>query len=193
MKTTIVILAIFFSSTILLAKAQPNLLAGQPAEMVMAEEAYVNDIPFDTWMISKAACPESLMVRLPEEGYVDDIPFDTELIASKALLNTVMEEENPVNDIPFSTEEVYNEIMLEEFIAQWQAEQSVDDLPLVPMITWRYDARADMLIYQSGATLHIKGFRGLNSLDFMIDTEKYLEGLDEKIRDLEQVSITYPF
>ena len=69
----------------------------------MKEEAYVNDIPFDTWMISKEVYPEELNFKLSEENYVDDIPF--------------------------STEKIFNGIQMEQLTERWKNEPNVSDMP----------------------------------------------------------------
>jgi len=52
------------------------------------EEAYIDDIPFDTKAIfdkiqkSKESCYKDIL-SLEEEDYIDDIPFDTKKIFNK--------------------------------------------------------------------------------------------------------------
>jgi hypothetical protein len=86
------------------------------ATMILPEEEYVNDIPFNTAKIAaEAQYQKAIQVpfTVPEEEEVNDIPFDTHKIAMKALhqkaLNQVflVAEEKYVNDIPFSTEKVF--------------------------------------------------------------------------------------
>ena len=78
------------------------------------EEAYIDDIPFNTETIySKVVIERNLLdFEQNEEVYINDIPFSTEAIAEIKLYDlTVTEEftfdeEAYVDDIPFSTEEV---------------------------------------------------------------------------------------
>ncbi len=78
------------------------------------EEAYINDIPFDTEAVALNSFFVNL-VRPDEETYVNDIPFSTEKVfaAYNYFANTIQpEEEEYVDDIPFNTSEV-----IEEYIA----------------------------------------------------------------------------
>ena len=86
------------------------------ATLVLPEEEYVNDIPFNTTKIAvEAQYQKAIQVpfTVPAEEEVNDIPFDTHKIAMEALyqkaLAQVFEvtEEQYVNDIPFNTEEVF--------------------------------------------------------------------------------------
>ena len=76
------------------------------------EEAYVDDIPFNTADISRQKLFELAMMQdfdLNEEASIDDVPFNTEQVvinynfrqATKQVYE--MTEENYVNDIPFNT------------------------------------------------------------------------------------------
>jgi hypothetical protein len=81
----------------------------------MKEEAYINDIPFDThkiagdYMLSEAF---QHAFEMTDETMLNDIPFDTETIAgieiSRMAMNIVFRpaSEEAINDIPFSTTEV---------------------------------------------------------------------------------------
>ena len=78
------------------------------------DEAYIDDIPFDTEAIFNAALIERNLVEFDfnDEEYINDIPFNTEVIASEKIYDLdfnkefVIEEEEYINDIPFNTEEV---------------------------------------------------------------------------------------
>lgn len=194
MKKIIITLSLLLTTIFLVARGQAPYLASS-AEQAGFEEAYVNDIPFDTWMISKTTHPGESLMELPEEKYIDDIPFNTAKIAQKVLLSRMLKqnEETVVNDIPFSTDLIYNEILMAECTEKWKNEESVNDLPCESLAIIYYDARRDLLIYQSGSTMNFHGFQGLNSTDFMIDTEKYMMELDEKLREMENLSFGYPF
>jgi len=71
----------------------------------LGEEKVVNDIPFDTWNIFMNSRPACL--DMEQEAYANDIPFNTELMASMCLVNSfelAIAEENNSNDLPFNTE-----------------------------------------------------------------------------------------
>jgi hypothetical protein len=83
-----------------------NLNAGS-LNLHFEEEAYVNDIPFNTEMvIHDMMMPE---FDFEEEAYINDIPFDTECVAKNCIymkaimVDFEMEEEAYVDDIPFDT------------------------------------------------------------------------------------------
>lgn len=79
----------------------------------MKEEAYIDDIPFNTAEIAKQYMNlgnDSVnFTSMPTEAYIDDIPFDTKkiadsVIAEKAMNETfTMNEETYIDDIPFDT------------------------------------------------------------------------------------------
>ena len=68
---------------------------------------------------SKVVPPE---IVFEDEAYIDDIPFDTQAIAEAYLLNETMsvefdfEEEAYVDDIPFNTNEVVKNYKTEEYL-----------------------------------------------------------------------------
>ena len=79
------------------------------------EEAYINDIPFNTKCVaSMCNYKKAILVEyeMEEEAYINDIPFDTEKISAesnskKALeIDFDFEEEAYIDDIPFETSEV---------------------------------------------------------------------------------------
>lgn len=94
-------------------------------------EAYINDIPFDTWEIAVEAIFDGDKVKLEEESYISDIPFDTRAVVSKYLLGRMLETsgEANVNDIPFSTAQILNTLMADRLTEQYRDEKSVYDLP----------------------------------------------------------------
>jgi hypothetical protein len=76
------------------------------------EEAYIDDIPFDTKAVADAHYGNTqphANIDFEEEAYIDDIPFNTATVAAEYLydkaLNTAIdyEDEAYVDDIPFST------------------------------------------------------------------------------------------
>ncbi|MCK9401068.1 MAG: hypothetical protein M0Q51_13890 [Bacteroidales bacterium] len=69
-----------------------------------------------------------------EEAYVNDIPFDTRAIAGKYLLRRMMEtsDEANVNDIPFNTEKILYEELAARLTDQYRNEKSVFDIPGAP-------------------------------------------------------------
>ena len=103
-------------------------------EPILTEEAYINDIPFDTWEIAVEAILEGDEVKLAEEPYVNDIPFDTRAVACKYLLRRMIETsgEANVNDIPFSTEKILCEQLAARLTEQYRDEKNVNDLPEAP-------------------------------------------------------------
>jgi hypothetical protein len=103
-------------------------------EPSLSEEAYVNDIPFNTWEVAVEAVLSGDEVKLEEDPYVNDIPFDTKAIACKYLLNRIIETtgEVNINDIPFSTEKIYCEYLASLMTEQYRNEKNVHDLPQSP-------------------------------------------------------------
>lgn len=78
----------------------------------LKEEAYINDIPFDTHRIAAAYTQQqaiSIRFEPAEEIPVADIPFDTEKVAENEHSNRAMQfvfrpaPEAFIHDIPFST------------------------------------------------------------------------------------------
>jgi hypothetical protein len=181
MKTSIITAVFLFTATLLLANSRTGYYPMSSADwLVLNDEAYVNDIPFDTWKVSNLAYPPDLV--LTEEGYVNDIPFNTAEIAREALLNKVIKQkdESSVNDIPFNTKKIYDETLLGRFIAKWQEERNVCDIPFNTFII-------------VSSTSCGTSFRTFYNSDFILDTEKYLEGFSLKIIGLETLSFEYPF
>ncbi|NTV83082.1 MAG: hypothetical protein HGA23_02130 [Bacteroidales bacterium] len=103
-------------------------------EPIAGEEAYVDDIPFNTYEIAVEAMIEGDELKLNEEPYVNDIPFDTRAIASQYLLRKIEKnsDEVNVNDIPFSTEKVMLENLTAQLTEQYRDEQNTCDLPGKP-------------------------------------------------------------
>ena len=98
---------------------------------IFEEEAYVDDIPFDTWDIASAVMNDGDEVKMEEEAYVDDIPFDTRAIACCCILRRIIESsgEANVNDIPFSTEEILCEYLAARIREQYRNEPNINDMP----------------------------------------------------------------
>ncbi len=78
----------------------------------LMNEAYVNDIPFNTSVIAAINTPGSAIsnaLELTSETYVNDFPFDTRAVAEKESRNLSVlplltpEDEPYVNDLPFDT------------------------------------------------------------------------------------------
>lgn len=82
------------------------------------EEAQVNDIPFNTALISNEVKTALLMnsaFEMTEEEYVDDIPFNTAAVVENSQAETSefkMEDEGYVNDIPFNTSQIVNILII---------------------------------------------------------------------------------
>jgi len=73
-------------------------------------------------------------LKLEEEAYVNDIPFDTHAIANKYLLlrNMEISEEANIDDIPFNTEKIFYEKLAERLTEQYRNEAEINDLPDSP-------------------------------------------------------------
>ena len=117
-----ILLAIAFAISLqFVANANTTMVASATFDQAMMvefdfeEEAFINDIPFDTHCVSTKckylqAISEEFAVE--EENYIDDIPFDTDQISQElsyeSTLETVFEfeEEASIDDIPFDTQTV---------------------------------------------------------------------------------------
>jgi hypothetical protein len=100
-------------------------------EPTIEEEAYVDDIPFNTWDIASDIIHEGDEVKMEDEAYVDDIPFDTRAMACACLLRRMLnaDGEANVNDIPFSTEEILCEYLAAKMREQYRNEANINDMP----------------------------------------------------------------
>lgn len=98
---------------------------------VFNEEAYINDIPFDTYEIAVESILDGDELKLEEEAYVNDIPFDTKAITNKYLLNMKMKtsDEATINDLPFDTEKVFYEKLAARLTEQYRNETGTNDMP----------------------------------------------------------------
>jgi len=127
MKTTrlytaiMIILAIAFAAS-LSASTNMITITGNPPETTLLnsplnieltnefdfeEEAYIDDIPFDTECISINCIYQKAIAEtfeFEEEAYVDDIPFATDSIALNS--DFEFEDESYIDDIPFSTKKI---------------------------------------------------------------------------------------
>jgi len=80
----------------------------------LLEEAYINDIPFDTEIVAESYSINEMEKDFDffEEYEIYDIPFNTACISAECRYEMAiaeefeMEEETYINDIPFSTVEV---------------------------------------------------------------------------------------
>jgi len=79
------------------------------------EEAYIDDIPFDTECVTKDCLYEkavSEVFDLPDEAYIEDIPFNTAKVAKQIQYQNTskndfqFEEEKYIDDIPFDTHQI---------------------------------------------------------------------------------------
>ncbi len=83
-----------------------------PVITPLAEESYIDDIPFNTEHIFDSLLDATITQEfgLSEEDYIQDIPFDTKEVidsAADALTHDFdLEDESYINDIPFSTEAI---------------------------------------------------------------------------------------
>ncbi|HEY9114985.1 MAG TPA: hypothetical protein VIN10_09795 [Bacteroidales bacterium] len=104
------------------------------SDFQLKDEAYINDIPFNTEMVVNNMLAERF--DLEEENYINDIPFNTSEIAFESensdSINFEMEEEAYINDIPFNTGEIvdthnYETAMNQVF--EMPEEKNIDDIP----------------------------------------------------------------
>ena len=195
MKTLIISIAFLFAASLVMASPQAPDAPGEDPFMGMAEEAYIDDIPFDTWRIGMANDPEVQIMSLPEEEYVDDIPFDTKKIACKTLFDCMMKsyEEANVDDIPFNTEKIAQKALFRKCVSAFMEVDNVDDIPCEVAATYTYDKKRDCLIIQAGAEREVRGVRSLNDIDFRMNLERYMRQFNERIRELDHLSIDEPF
>ncbi|HOW24347.1 MAG TPA: hypothetical protein PK711_01645 [Bacteroidales bacterium] len=115
----------------------------QPAKFTLADEPYIDDIPFNTEEIAGSVQSSSDLTQftLEDETYIDDIPFDTEAIAQaaqekesyeKAMAEVfTLKEEKYVNDIPFATDE----IALNAAPVNESSRQAVTKVAIEPLVT----------------------------------------------------------
>lgn len=107
-------------------KEAPNLeiASAYAVEFNFEEEAYINDIPFNTECVSKNCLYQKALLEiymLDAEQYINDIPFDTELIKAQNKNVSIMqldfefEEESYIDDIPFDTFTLAHKYNQDEF------------------------------------------------------------------------------
>jgi len=104
------------------------------SDFQMEDEAYINDIPFNTEMVVKNMMAANF--DLEEENYINDIPFNTFEIAFESKISGTgtfeMEEEAYINDIPFNTEVIannYHYVAAINQVFEMPEENSIDDIP----------------------------------------------------------------
>jgi hypothetical protein len=88
-----------------------------PAIISLDEEAYVDDIPFDT----RSVVADMVFELDPETG-ANDIPFDTRSVVMNTRIQK--EEESYANDIPFDTRQV-----ILSWVPAMTEESFVQDIP----------------------------------------------------------------
>ena len=98
---------------------------------VITEEAYINDIPFDTYEVAVESILEGDELKLKDEAYINDIPFDTKVIADKYLLNMKVKtlDETYIDDLPFNTAIIFYEKLAARLTEQYRDETGTDDIP----------------------------------------------------------------
>src|SRR3989339_1734351 len=80
-----------------------------PTIAALPEEAYIDDIPFNTGQIFDSLVDVSLTdtYQLTDESYISDIPFNTSEVAADSMEMETSEfnldNETYIDDIPFST------------------------------------------------------------------------------------------
>ena len=86
-------------------------------EFYFEDEAYINDIPFNTECIVKNCIYRkaiAVIYDFEEEAYVEDIPFNTEIVTAENNFETAlkidfeMDDEAYIDDIPFDTYSIAN-------------------------------------------------------------------------------------
>ncbi len=86
----------------------------KPLNFNLTEEAYIDDIPFDTEQIAGTASPAADLTQfaLKEEEYIDDIPFNTEEIVQSLQQGVdqdrAMAEIFPLDDEPYIDDISFN-------------------------------------------------------------------------------------
>ncbi len=104
------------SVTILISILSLTAFAG---EFKLQEEAYINDVPFDTEAIVRAYkqhCAMKIAFQMQEEQYIDDFPLDTRIVVaslpcdSAMQVDYIMPEESYIDDFPLNTYEVLRSI-----------------------------------------------------------------------------------
>jgi len=114
MKTFIKIFTILIATLIF-----SNIISAKGFEM--EEEAYIDDIPFNTEIIAaEALYAQAVSVEffMEEEEYIDDIPFNTHSLAKVELSNQALaqefniEDETYIDDIPFNTYVIFQQYFI---------------------------------------------------------------------------------
>lgn len=97
-----------------IADSDSVVTANKPlSHLQLTEEAYIDDIPFDT---RKILCSylNTVVIAQEPEPYSDDIPFETASIASRfipaAEAGIIAEPEAYIDDIPFDTARIVSMI-----------------------------------------------------------------------------------
>ena len=110
-----------------------NNIEDLPPVIDFEEEAYVDDIPFDTQAIAEACILKEIMnveFDFEEEAYIDDIPYNTCEVARNCRIEKYLEdvfdfeEEAYIDDIPFDTEEIFNEVYFKAYYTRVEAKQA---------------------------------------------------------------------
>lgn len=100
------------SVTILISILSLTAIAG---EFKLQEEAYINDVPFDTEAIVRAYkqhCAMEVTFQMQEEQYIDDFPLDTRTVVASLPCDSAMQvkytmpEESYIDDFPLNTYDV---------------------------------------------------------------------------------------
>jgi len=185
------------------------------AEFGLEEEAYINDIPFNTEKIYWRAMfkhseevVDLASLNLGDEAYIDDIPFNTLSICAEYLIDAgsqlsefELEEEEYIDDIPFNTEDYVadsiekdnkeEEFSITSFILE--DEEYIDDIP------WSTrEVFADLMSYPHDAQK--KQLEGMVLVSFHYNEDGYIEvdmvnGSSDELKDyvvdtLEDVRLT---
>jgi len=105
------------------------------------DEAYIDDIPFDTKKVFDEIMSEKDLAQFDfeDEAYIDDIPFDTKCVSIQCFYQKAIkvdfsfDEESYIDDIPFDTHKnliqtAYNKAI--EEVYNFSEEAYVNDIPL---------------------------------------------------------------
>lgn len=108
------------------------------SEINFKEEAYINDIPFDTEMIYNNLMNENIAATFSfnDEAYINDIPFDTEEVVAvyfdENIVSLDFDEETYVDDIPFNTSAIATDYLYKnavQVVFNFENEEEINDIP----------------------------------------------------------------
>jgi len=122
-------------------------------KFTLEEEAYIDDIPFNTEVVTDEMFwgyaylnPTNNKYLLEDEDFVNDIPFDTEKVYWECMFNCSekavdlaslnLDEETYIDDIPFNTQKIFaistpSYIIADKQLKEFKLEEEgyIDDIP----------------------------------------------------------------